>query len=40
LLSAGLTPGGEPLGPTLHLAALIAVYAAIAVAAVRRYQYA
>jgi ABC-2 type transport system permease protein len=40
LLSAGLTPGGEPLLPTLHLAALIAAYAAIAVAAVRRYQYA
>jgi ABC-2 type transport system permease protein len=40
LLSAGLTPGGEPLLPLLHLAVLIAAYAAIAVAAMRRYQYA
>jgi hypothetical protein len=40
LLSAGLTPGGEPLLPLLHLAVLVAAYAAIAVAAMRRYQYA
>ncbi|MBI2691140.1 MAG: ABC transporter permease [Solirubrobacterales bacterium] len=40
LLSAGLTPDGEPLLPLLHLAVLSVVYGAIAVAAVRRYQYA
>lgn len=39
LLSAGLTPGGEPLLPLLHLVVLSAAYAAIAVTAMRRYQY-
>ena len=40
LISAGLTPGGDPLLPLIHLVAVSAAYAAIAVAMIRRYQYA
>lgn len=40
LISAGLTPGGDPLLPLIHLVIVSAAYAAIAVAMIRRYQYA
>jgi ABC-2 type transport system permease protein len=40
LLSAGLTPGGDPWLPLAHLIALTAIYASLATVAVRRYQYA
>jgi ABC-2 type transport system permease protein len=40
LISAGLTPGVDAMGPLLHLLALTLAYGAIAILAIRRYQYA
>ncbi|MFT4048243.1 MAG: ABC transporter permease [Solirubrobacterales bacterium] len=40
LITAGLTAGGDPLLPLLHLVVVGAAYTALAIALIRRYQYA